>query len=81
LPASAGVDVRPVTPPKVFVFHPRFFLFFKTAKLGFEAQSVIALRMMRFVEKQTIPAGSFDGTDAGLMFICAAGSSLRCTAT
>ena len=30
------------------MFNPWFFLFFKTVQLGFEAQSVIALRMMRF---------------------------------
>jgi hypothetical protein len=30
------------------MFNPWFFLFFKSVQLGFEAQSVIALRMMRF---------------------------------
>jgi hypothetical protein len=40
--------VAPLIRTKVSVFNPWFSLALKTIQLGYEAQSVIALRMMRF---------------------------------
>jgi hypothetical protein len=45
---GARDDVAPLIRTKVSMFNPWFSLALKTIQLGYEAQSVITLRMMRF---------------------------------